>query len=84
MTFLSVVIPVYNVRDYLVRCIDSVIAECDNITYEVLLVDDGSTDGSGRLCDEIAERLSHVMVLHKSNGGLSDARNYGVAHAVGE
>ena len=57
MTFLSVVIPVYNVRDYLVRCIDSVIAECDNITYEVLLVDDGSTDGSGRLCDEIAERL---------------------------
>ena len=84
MTFLSVVIPVYNVRDYLVRCIDSVIAECDNITYEVLLVDDGSTDGSGRLCDEIAERLSHVMVLHKPNGGLSDARNYGVAHAVGE
>lgn len=82
--FLSVIIPVYNVRNYLIRCVDSVVAECDGLVYEILLVDDGSTDGSGNLCDEMAAQLPIVKVLHKPNGGLSDARNYGVARATGE
>lgn len=81
---LSVIIPVYNVRNYLARCVDSVVAECDGLAYEILLVDDGSTDGSGELCDSIAARFPVVKVLHKSNGGLSDARNHGTAHATGE
>lgn len=81
---LSVVIPVYNVESYVVRCVESVIAECQDISYEVLLVDDGSTDKSGNLCDELARKYEPVKVFHKPNGGLSDARNYGVARAKGE
>lgn len=82
--FLSVIIPVYNVRNYLIRCVDSVVSECEEFVYEILLVDDGSTDGSGELCDEMATQLPNVKVWHKLNGGLSDARNYGVARATGE
>lgn len=81
---LSVIIPVYNVRDYLVRCVESVVAECKSIEYEILLVDDGSKDGSGDLCDELAGQYPSITVLHKPNGGLSDARNYGVTRASGE
>jgi len=82
--FLSVIIPIYDVCDYLIRCVDSVVAECDGLDYEILLVDDGSTDGSSDLCDKIATQLPKIKVLHKPNGGLSDARNYGVLHATGE
>ena len=70
----SVIIPVYNVERYLDRCLASVVDQ----TYrelEILVVDDGSTDGSGALCDRWAERDSRIRVIHKSNGGLSDARN---------
>lgn len=81
---LSVIIPVYNVRDYLVRCVDSIVSECHDISYEVLLIDDGSTDGSGKLCNDLSLKYASITVFHKSNGGLSDARNYGVAHAKGE
>ncbi|WP_291593826.1 glycosyltransferase family 2 protein [Bacteroides sp.] len=84
MNFLSVIIPVYNVRNYLIRCVNSVVSECNELAYEILLVDDGSTDGSGDLCDEMAAQLPKVKVLHKLNGGLSDARNYGIEHATGE
>ena len=80
---LSVIIPVYNVRQYLQCCVDSVLSQ----TYtniEVLLVDDGSTDGSGELCDNIASSDARIKVLHKSNGGLSDARNAGLRQATGE
>lgn len=80
MNFLSVIIPVYNVRNYLIRCVNSVVSECNELAYEILLVDDGSTDGSGDLCDEMAAQLPKVKVLHKLNGGLSDARNYGIEH----
>lgn len=71
---ISVIIPVYNVEKYLRRCVDSVL----NQTYkdiEVILVDDGSPDGSPKICDEYAQRDCRVTVLHKENGGLSSARN---------
>ena len=80
---ISLVIPVYNVETYLVKCLDSVAGQTyDN--FEVILVDDGSTDGSGKLCDAYAEKDSRFVVYHKENGGLSDARNYGVAKAAAD
>ena len=80
---ISLVIPVFNVEKYLEKCVDSVLAQSyDN--FEVILVDDGSTDNSGRICDKYAEKDGRITVYHKPNGGLSDARNYGVAHANGD
>lgn len=79
---ISVIVPVYNVEHYLNRCVDSILAQ----TYsdlEILLVDDGSTDGSGELCDAYARQDARVQVIHKKNGGLSDARNCGIEHAKG-
>lgn len=76
---ISIIIPVYNVEKYIDKCIQSVLAQTyDN--FEVILVDDGSTDNSGKLCDEYAKGDNRVVVFHKSNGGLSDARNFGVEH----
>ncbi len=78
----SVIIPVYNVQDYLARCVDSVLAQ----TYtdlEIILVDDGSIDISGDMCDEYALKDSRIRVIHKENGGLSDARNAGLEIARG-
>ncbi|MBF0715442.1 glycosyltransferase [Gemelliphila palaticanis] len=80
---ITVVVPVYNVEKYLEKCVTSIL----NQTYknlEIILVDDGSTDKSGELCDYLAERDSRIVVYHKLNGGLSDARNYGVDRAKGE
>ncbi len=79
---LSIIVPVYNVKDYLERCINSLIDESDE--YEIILVDDGSTDGSSLLCDEFSKRYSKIRVIHKENGGLSDARNFGLKEAKGE
>ena len=79
---ISVIVPVYNVEAYLDRCMHSVL----NQTYqnlEILLIDDGSTDGSPALCDAYATRDRRIKVLHKPNGGLSDARNAGLALAQG-
>ena len=79
----SIIVPVYNVEDYLERCVKSII----NQTYrniEIILVDDGSTDKSGILCDELAKCDGRIQVFHKENGGLSDARNYGIDRAIGE
>lgn len=80
----SIVIPVYNVKDYLETCFRSVLAQGGD-DYEILLVDDGSTDGeSGPLCDRLAaEAPDRTVVIHKENGGLGDARNVGMEHARG-
>lgn len=80
---ISVIVPVYNVEPYLRKCVDSIL----NQTYrnlEIILVDDGSPDGCPAICDEYAEKDERVKVIHKKNGGLSDARNAGMAVARGE
>lgn len=82
MDLVSVIIPIYNVEKYLCECIDSVLAQ----TYselEVILVDDGSPDRCGKICDEYKEKDARVKVIHKENGGLSDARNAGLEEARG-
>lgn len=81
--FISVVVPVYNVEPYLERCVRS-ITEQSYKKMEILLVDDGSTDGSGALCDRLAEADGRIKVIHKANGGASSARNAGLAKARGE
>lgn len=80
---ISVVVPVYGVEKYLPKCVDSIL----NQTYqnlEIILVDDGSPDNCGRICDSYAEKDSRIRVIHQKNGGLSAARNAGVAVAKGE
>ena len=80
---ISVVVPIYNVENYLKKCIESII----NQTYdyiEIILVDDGSTDKSGEICDEYEKIDTRIQVIHKENGGLSDARNSGLRIARGE
>lgn len=79
----SIIVPVYNVEKYLPKCVDSLI----NQTYknvEIILVDDGSTDQSGNICDTYLEKDNRIVVLHKKNGGLSDARNFGIEYAKGD
>lgn len=83
MNKFSVIVPVYNVEAYLERCMASLLAQPRELC-EILLVDDGSTDHSGELCDQYAWSCSNVRVFHKKNGGLSSARNYGMDRAEGE
>ena len=74
--FLSIIVPVYNVEAYLGDCLDSILAQTFT-DFEVLLIDDGSTDGSATLCDEYAARDRHIRCCHKENGGhMSASRNY--------
>ena len=82
-SILSVIVPVYNVEKYLQECVDSILAQ-DVEDMEVILVDDGSTDRSGGICDEYAEKDNRVTVIHKENGGCSAARNAGLDIAQGE
>ena len=77
MPKVSLIVPVYNVEDYLRKCVDSIIGQTLR-DIEIILVDDGSTDNSGKICDEYAERDDRIRVIHKTNGGLSDARNAGI------
>ncbi|MBR2712095.1 MAG: glycosyltransferase family 2 protein [Bacilli bacterium] len=80
---ISIIIPVYNVEQYLKRCIDSVTSQ----TYkniEILLIDDGSTDNSGQLCDDLSKTDNRIKVYHKKNGGLSSARNMGLKKIKGK
>ena len=79
----SVVIPVYNVKPYLERCVNSVLGQTHK-DLEIILVDDGSTDGSGELCNQIAASDPRICVIHQENQGLSGARNTGIRHATGE
>lgn len=79
----SIIIPVYNVEKYLNQCVDSLLNQtCKN--FEIVLVDDGSPDNSPKICDEYAEKDERVKVIHKKNGGLSDARNEGIKNAKGD
>lgn len=81
--FFSIIIPIYNVAPYLERCIKSILSQ-DFTDYEMILVDDGSSDKSGQICDDYARRYDHIRVIHKENGGLSSARNAGAEIATGE
>lgn len=83
MARVSVVIPVYNVEKYLKQCLDSVINQ-EYKDIEVILVDDGSTDNSGYICDEYAQKYQFIEVVHKKNAGLGFARNTGIEKAKGE
>lgn len=80
---ISVIVPVYNVEKYLPRCIDSIIDQTFK-NFELLLIDDGSKDKSGEICDEYAKRDNRIKVFHKENGGVSSARNVGLDSAKGE
>lgn len=80
---LSIVVPVYNVAKYLGRCIDSLLGSEGIEKTEIILVDDGSTDDSGSIADSYTAKYGFITCLHKENGGLSDARNYGLKHAKG-
>ena len=75
----SIIIPVFNVQNYIERCMDSLLKQTYE-NYEVILIDDGSTDNSGVLCDEYANVDSRIKVIHKMNGGVSSARNEGLDH----
>ena len=79
----SVIVPVYLVYDYIDRCIESIVGQ-KYTNLEIILVDDGSSDGCANKCDEWAKKDDRIMVIHKSNGGLSDARNYGMRIICGD
>lgn len=83
MPKISVIVPVYKVEDLLCRCVDSILAQTYS-DFELILVDDGSPDRSGEICDYYAERDHRVRVIHQENGGLSAARNTGISLACGE
>ena len=82
-SLVSVVVPVYNKKKYLRRCIDSILKQ-QYESLEIILVDDGSFDGSEKICDQYSEIDARVKVVHKNNGGLSSARNKGIEIATGK
>lgn len=79
---LSIIIPVYNVKPYLEQCVNSVLALKSE--HEIILIDDGSTDGSGELCDKLNSENEHIVVIHQKNSGLSAARNTGISNSTGD
>lgn len=81
--YFSMILPVYNVEKYLMRCVDSILAQ-DFTDYEIILVDDGSTDSSASLCDRICAEHTNALVIHKENGGLASARNAALELARGQ
>lgn len=80
---ISVIVPVYNVEKFLNQCVDSILAQTYK-NFELILVDDGSKDKSGDICDDYAKNDTRIRVFHKENGGVSSARNYGLDNAQGE
>ena len=80
---ISIIIPVYNAENFLCSTVDSILSQ-NSLDYELLLVDDGSQDQSGKICDEYARQDSRVRVFHKQNGGVSSARNMGIENSNGE
>ena len=83
MPAISIIVPIYNMAHLMRRCIDSLLAQTFT-DYELLLIDDGSKDGSWRVCQEYARKDARISIFHKENGGLSDARNYGLSKAIGK
>ena len=81
---LSIIIPVYNIKDYILRCVDSIIQQKPSIPIEILLIDDGSTDSSSELCDQLSNEYRFVKAIHQENGGVSSARNKGISESSGE
>ena len=79
----SVIVPVYNVEKYLNRCVDSLVQQTYH-NLEIIMVDDGSKDNSGRICDLLAKQDKRIKVIHKLNGGLASARNAGIKKANGQ
>ncbi len=79
----SIVIPVYNVGEYVLKCLESLVDQSYK-HIEIIVVDDGSTDGSGETCDEFAKKDERIKVFHKKNGGLSSARNFGIKESKGD
>lgn len=80
----SVIIPIYNGEKWLKRAVDSIVSQPEFSHIELILVNDGSSDGSGKLCDSLQNNLTNIRVYHKENGGVSSARNHGVQHASGK
>ena len=83
MPAISIIVPIYNMEHLMRRCIDSLLSQTFT-DYELLLIDDGSKDGSWRICQEYAHKDVRISIFHKENGGLSDARNYGLSKAIGK
>lgn len=83
MLTLSIIIPVYNVEKYLKQCVDSLCVSFIKMKYEMILIDDGSTDHSGAICDNYAEKYRNITVIHTKNAGASAARNIGIRRAGG-
>lgn len=80
--FFSIIVPVYNVAKYISECVDSILNQ-DYSSFEIILVDDGSTDASGKICDEYVKKDQRIKVIHQENKGLSEARNSGIKASVG-
>ena len=83
MPKVSIIVPVYKAEKYLNRCVDSILAQTFT-DFELLLIDDGSPDRSGEICDEYAKKDSRIRVIHKENGGVSSARQRGLDESIGE
>lgn len=83
MDLISIIIPVYKAEKHILRCVNSILSQSFT-DYELILIDDGSPDASGAICDEIAQRYTHIRVFHTENGGVSKARNIGLDNAKGD
>ena len=80
---ISIIIPAYNVCKYLVKCVQSILSQT-HIDTEIILIDDGSKDETPQVCDKLSEKYTQIIVFHKTNGGVSSARNLGIKHAAGD
>ena len=83
MPAISIICPVYSAEKYIHRCLDSILAQTFT-DFELLMIDDGSPDNSGKICDEYAEKDSRIRVFHKENGGVASARQIGLDNAIGD
>lgn len=82
-TQISIIVPAYNIKNYLSDCLDSILAQ-DFMNYEIIIVDDGSTDGTAEICDDYQKHYDKISVIHQKNSGLSGARNAGIKQSKGE